>query len=60
MTNSIAEKLASPYYGAQASPQIGLNKGDHWGPVPAPAASGKDGTAAHLQSSTQDDNPHQP
>ena len=52
MNNNTAEKLASLYCHAQVSPQIGLDKGNHWGLEPAPSANGKDRTAAHLQCST--------
>jgi hypothetical protein len=44
----------SMYSGAQ----IGVDKGNSWGPAPAPSTDGMDGAAAHIQHSTQED-PHQ-
>ena len=52
MNNTIVGKLASLYFRAQVSQQIGLDKGNHWGLEPAPFANGKARTVARLQRST--------
>jgi len=59
MNNAIAEKSGSVYTGAQTNEQGGLDEGNHWGLVePAPSTNGNDVAPAHMQHSTQDNDPH--
>jgi len=55
----LQKSQASIYTGAQTNEQVGLDEGNRWGLVePASSANGNDVAPAHIEHSTQDNDPH--